>query len=208
MPYKDKGKELAFKKRPDQMEKARVRTRRWIKEHPAQSRKSKHLYYLANREVLTQKMKEHARKYPHINKEAVAKWRAKNPGRDPVKYRVYGKLRERCNKIWRNECPICGRVFEDKGFLKRIFHHIRYEPIEHIVILCYQCHNLIHSRSCYSHPFLKLGGEESPELLAIAILQLREKYIVLHRLIPRKCGGSRKKESKIYLKEINNVTYL
>ena len=169
------------------------------KENKEITRKVRQQYYIKNRLQLQEKVKEYARIHPSMNKDAVAKWRKSNPQKDPSKYRVGGKLRKKCISVWGDICPICNRSFAEKGYLKRIVHHLQYEPIEQVVIICYQCHSLIHSKKCYGHPFVILGGEESPECMALSILDLQNRYIEVYRLKPRKLGGSRKKESEITL---------
>lgn len=179
---------------------AAERTRKWYKENKVRGKKTRQQYYIKNRIKLLKKCKKYTNKNPSMTKKAVAKWQKNNPGKDPKKYRLVGKLRDKCIKIWGNICPICNRKFSKKGYLKRIAHHLQYEPIEYIVLICYQCHNLIHSRKCYGHPFIKLVGEESPECLALSILDLQHKYVELHRF-NRICGGSKRKGGKIILVE-------
>lgn len=184
-----------------QKEAARERAKNWYYDNKKQARKTRQSWYIDNRQEQMEKLREYARKNPHLNKECVKRWRKKNPHKNPAKYRVVAPLRNTCITMWGDACPICGRKFEDKGFLKRIFHHIQYEPIEHVVILCYQCHNLIHSRKCYGHPFIKFAKEESPEYMAISILELHDKYLVIHRVLPR-TTGRKTKQARVYLKEI------
>jgi len=172
---------------------ARKRAKKWARENKERKKQTSHDYYLRTIDELQRKQKEYNRKNPHINKKAVEKWRKVHPNQDPTKYRIQGKLREKTVHAWGKVCPICGREFEDKGMLKRIVHHLQYEPEEHVVIICYQCHNLIHSRKCYGHPFVKLFGEESPLHLATAILKLYNEYLIVRRRTPRRKGGKRYK---------------
>lgn len=183
-----------------QKEVKRQRATEWYHNNKKQARETRQNYYLRNRQQILEKMREYALKHPSLNKECVERWRKNNPHKDPSKYRVVSPMRNVCIEMWGDTCPICGRKFEDRGYLKRIFHHIQYEPIEHIVILCYQCHNLIHSRKCYGHPFIKFAKEESPEYMAISILELHNRYLVLHRVLPRVVGRKAMK-AKVYLHE-------
>jgi len=195
-----KGGEQAGRQR--RAESNRKRAKEWYGNNKEYAQQYHRKYYRDNMDTFIKKFKEYARANPSVNKEAVQRWRENNPDRDPRKYRITGKLRKKVLLLWENVCPICGREFTDKGYLKPIIHHLRYQPEEWVVVVCYQCHNLIHGRKVYRHPLVTYSGDMAPHVMAMSILALYERFIKIKRLYPRKLGGSRKKESEAIL-----VTY-
>ena len=165
-------------------EKARVRAREWYEKYPERAKWSQEIGYINYRDKRLEHMREYAKQNPHINQESVRKWREANPDRDPAEYRLKKALRESCLLLWGNECGMCGRTFEAKGGLRSIFHHLDYAPMERVVCVCYQCHNLIHGRKAYWHPFLKLGGEQMPTILHRAMEKLDDRVIEIDRPHP------------------------
>ncbi len=74
------------------------------------------------------------------------------------------------------QCLICGR---DSAQIKRfISHHFRYESpgVEEITgDLCLACHNWLHGRATYNHPFYKKHGKaEAPREFARCVCDLYE----------------------------------
>ena len=191
----------------DQKEAARIRTAEWYKNNKSYAKAYRKQYYSKNLEHIKERVKEWARQNPRVNKDAVARWRQNNPDKDPVKYRVRGKLRAKCLELLGNICPMCNREYLKSGYLRPILHHLQYEPEEHVVALCYQCHNIIHGRRAYGHPFMTYAGEMAPYLIATAVLDLYNRFVVIKRLRPRKLGGNRRKESGILLvdRTINKI---
>jgi len=163
----------------------RKKASEWYAKYPERAKWSREFGYLANRDDRMEKCRAYARLHPHINKEAVKKWQNAHPDQDPKEYRLTAQLRERCLNLWGNQCGMCHRYFEKMGSLRSIAHHQDYQPIERIVYLCYQCHNLIHGRKCYWHPFVKLGGESLPTMIQTALSQLDDRVIEIKRIHPR-----------------------
>jgi len=185
--------------RDRQKEDNKNRTRQWYQENKQYAQEYHKKYYRNNIDKFLKKFKAYNKANPSVNKEAVQKWRKNNPGRDPRKYRVGGKLRKKTLELWGNTCPICGREFKQEGHLRPIVHHLQYSPKEWVVVLCYQCHNLIHGRKAYRHPLVAYAGDMAPHIMAQSILSLYERFVSLQRLNPRKQGGSRKNESQATL---------
>lgn len=187
----------------DQKEIARIRAAEWYKNNKEHAKERRKRYYSKNLEHLKNEAREWARENPHINKAAVEKWRENNPDKDPKKYRIQGKLRQKCLDVLGDTCPMCNRRYLKLGYLRPILHHIQYEPEEHVVSLCYQCHNIIHGRRAYGHPFMVCAGEMSPYLIATAVLDLYDRFVIVKRLRPRTPGGDRRRESEAILVDRN-----
>lgn len=139
-----------------------------------------------NEEMYKKKLiavKKYAGENPHVNNKATKKWEENNIKKSKIIKRTSWRgTRAKILELWGPTCKVCGRNFTEKGMLRTICHHIQYEPVEHIVVVCNQCHNLIHGRRCFRHPFFNYSVPcDSIFLLALSSLEMLDCFIkVVH----------------------------
>ena len=68
------------------------------------------------------------------------------------------------------KCSICGK--EKTGKMVFINHHTDYEN-DITILICRPCHNWLHGRAVYGHPFVKeYGKDKAPFMFAKRVVEV------------------------------------
>ena len=113
------------------------KSKEWRKSHPERAKEYKHQYdiqwYSKNREKCLESVKKWAKTHPEMKRENMKRYYKNHPER----YIAMCKA-ERNIKLDNKKCEFCG----DKKDLHR--HHLDYSKPLDVIILCRNCHRLIH----------------------------------------------------------------
>jgi len=150
-------------------------------------------------------MREWARKNPAANNAATKKWAENNPIKvGIIKRTSYREVRKKILALWGPLCLVCGRELTVTGSLRSICHHISYDP-EKVVVVCNQCHTLIHNRKSYKHPFYMYSfADEAPFLMALAVLEMLDRYVVVKHNGIKHENGRFVNTTEVYLEVVED----